>query len=148
MSSFTKPILLIFNNKGSSAITTEEFKYYLGAKNSNRYIVIPDKFPTDGNSLPPFAEILRIFVPRWSYMKASLVHDALCVHYHINSKTQDGYEYSELINQRQVDLIFKEALEVLGAGKILVFIRYHTVRTFQILKAAWMELTSFLTGSK
>jgi hypothetical protein len=85
----------------------EDFRYYLGDKNSTGWVDIPRGFLTDGATIP------RIFwnlLPPWgTYGQAAIVHDFLCRYLTI---TKDGL--SVHITRKQCDEILLEAMVVLG----------------------------------
>lgn len=88
-------------------VVVESFKYYLGEKGSNNWIVVPRGYLTDGASVP------RVFwglIPPWgAYGQAAILHDYLC---EFLSITSNGYPMR--ITRQKADDIFCEAMAVLG----------------------------------
>lgn len=87
----------------------------------NKDITVPAGYFTDLASVP---RLLRWLVPvaNAKNRKASVVHDYLCTH---------GVELEIVDNQKQADLVFREALGASGLGKIKSGAMYYPVRTFQ-----------------
>jgi hypothetical protein len=90
-------------------LVDEDFVYY--SRLLGTTITVPEGFICDLNSIPrPF----WIFSPPSDYPEAGTVHDFL-------------YRYKE-VPRSQADAVYREALGVLGAGKVRQFIRYWGLR--------------------
>jgi len=103
------------------------FKFYVGAKEDNLWVVVPAGFLTDGATVPrPFWSL----IPPWgAYGQAAVVHDWLC---------EQGmlYHNGELvdISRSRGDAIFKEAMKVAGVGYWTRSVMYWAVRAFAKFK--------------
>ncbi len=129
MSEFTDlPIVqLSINGKKCSVYTG--FCYEIGNKGSRKMVSINAGDKSDGLSLPWFLLPIRLFSPRWHYLKATLVHDKLC---------QDLFYLDEngakiKISQRDIDREFRTSLIALGMNKYFAQAYYYAVRFYQIL---------------
>ena len=90
---------------------TQGFRYYIGAKDSNRWVDVPAGYLTDGASVP---KIFWGFIPPWgSYGQAAVVHDLLCEYLEI---TVDGVKQS--ITRAEADQILLEAMVVLNVPEV------------------------------
>lgn len=84
----------------------ESFKYYIGSKDSGRWVYIPLGYLVDGASVP---RCLWSSIPPWgAYGPATIVHDYLCEYLSI---TENGVP--KKITRKECDNIFFEAMEVL-----------------------------------
>lgn len=82
------------------------FRYYVGDKDSNKWVDIPRGYLVDGASVP---RILWGLIPPWGrYGAATIVHDILCEYL---SLTLDGRPCK--ITREQADNILFEAMRVL-----------------------------------
>jgi|ERR1700752_2442748 len=82
------------------------FRYYVGNKDSNKWVEVPRGYLTDGASVP---RILWAVIPPWGrYGAATIVHDILCEYL---SLTVDGKPCK--ITREQADNILFEAMKVL-----------------------------------
>jgi len=84
------------------------FIYCVGAEGSDDKIEVPDGFLTDFASVPRV--FWRIFPPTGKYGKAAVIHDYL-------------YRFPQNRTRAECDLIFYEAMVVLGVG----FVTRHTI---------------------
>ena len=86
-----------------------------------RQLVVPRGYFTDLASVP---QIMQVIVPvaNAKNRKAAVVHDYLCTH---------GVELEIVADQKQADKVFREALRVLGLGRVRSGALYYPVRTFQ-----------------
>lgn len=82
------------------------FRYYIGAKGSNRWVDVDKGYLTNGADIP--RALWSILPRRGEYDQAVALHDHLCD----NPRASTPYGFVPL-NRRQVDTIFYEALEVL-----------------------------------
>lgn len=112
MSSFTTPAIVKIKGSYNFELV-QDFEYYITDKNGEK-IVVPKGFITD------FASVPRIFwnviPPIGKYSKAAIVHDYM-------------YDFA-LKTKKEADLIFYEAMEVLGVPKWKRLIMYWAVRVF------------------
>lgn len=130
MSSFTAPLHLEPLDE-KTWMLVQDFKYYIGKKNSNRYVRVPAGFKTDFASTP---RILWSLLPPWGqYGKAAIVHDFLCIHKEITNVDEDGYTSTEEISRKEVDKIFLESMKVLGVNRATRYAMYFGVRAYAIL---------------
>lgn len=92
------------------------FKYHIGPKHDNRWIVIPAGYLTDLTSVP---KIFHSFVtPGGKHAPAAVVHDIL-LEYRCCIKYTPGIGYKfELLSVKDVNDIFNEALKVLSIDEI------------------------------
>lgn len=123
------------------------FRYYLGDKYSGRWVFVPAGYLTDGASVP---RIFHSVVGPWGkHGQAAVVHDILCEYLSI---TQEGLPV--IITRKQANLIFLEAMEVLGVPAWRRETMYAAVEGYRIvgggeqpsntevkrkLEAAWEE---------
>ena len=117
MSHFHSALILKAVNNGWEVI--EDFGYT--SELLNKDIIVPKGYFTDLASVP---RLLRWIVPvaNAKNRKAAVVHDYLCTH---------GVELEIVSNQKQADLVFREALGASGLGKFKSGAMYYPVRTFQ-----------------
>ena len=114
MSSFTDPLIIEIQANGVCGKLLKEFDYHVGDEDSNVIVHVPAGFVTDFASVP--WGLWNIF-PKWGrYSKAAVVHDYL-----YRSKT---------VTRKEADLIFKEAMMVLGVPQWQVNLMYWGVRLF------------------
>ncbi len=144
MSSFTKPLRVEPLPDGKNFKLIQSFSYHVGSKSSRQVIKVPKDFITDFASVPQFLiailGIVSIFVghvyklpwfvvigvlavlgasllPNWGkYGKAAVIHDRI-------------YETHE-VSRKMADLIFLEAMEVLGVNIVERYVMYYAVRIF------------------
>jgi hypothetical protein len=113
MSSFTKPLICIVLDNMKYSIY-EEFEYHVGALGSEHRICVPVGFVTDFASIPRI--LWSILPPNGRYTKAAVIHDWMY---------QNAYNSKEY-----ADLIFYEAMLVLGVNKRIAYIMYNAVKIF------------------
>ena len=119
MSSFTKfnaPLNIQYHPVASKLlgvdhwVVTQEFIYYIGTENSNKWVLIPAGYLTDGASVP---KMLQLLLPPWgSYGQAAVLHDYLCEH----GEIMDGFDYS-FVGRRYIDGVLSEAMKVLNVSE-------------------------------
>lgn len=86
---------------------TTPFSFYIGSKESGRWIHIPAGYLTDGASVP---RLLWSIIPPWGrYGQAVVVHDFLCEYLSI---TENGRP--KRITREEADNILAEAMIVLN----------------------------------
>lgn len=112
MSSFTRPLILMYDSENNTWKTTREFSYHVGLEESDDIITVPAGFETDLASIPPIAEM---FIPKSGvYNQAAVLHDFL---------------YSTMTRTRkESDKIFLEAMKVLGVPWFKRHLMYRAVR--------------------
>jgi len=121
MSSFTTPLVVSPMPDGRKWRLVFQFCYGVGKKYSHDRITVPVGFVTDFASSPP---PVWFIIPPWGkYGKAAIIHDYL-------------YQTKQR-SRKEADLIFREAMTVLGVAKWRVFLMYYGVRIFGFL--AWHE---------
>ena len=114
MSSFTSPLIVSPLPDGRRWKLIEEFDYHVGSETSTWIVHVPAGFVTDFASVP--WGLWNIF-PTWGkYGKGAVIHDYL-------------YQ-SKLVSRAAADLIFKEAMGVLGVSEWKIDLMYWGVRTF------------------
>ncbi|MFA4917129.1 MAG: DUF1353 domain-containing protein [Syntrophales bacterium] len=114
MSSFTDPLCVEILADGVCGRLLKGFEYHVGAECSPDVIKVPAGFVTDFASTPFFSWILFPKTGLWT--KSAVLHDYI-------------YQ-SKLRSRHMADLIFKEAMEVLGVPRWKRDIMYLAVRTF------------------
>ncbi len=118
MSSFTRPLRVEITQREqvgrTLAVLLEDFSYHVGEEGSGDVVTVEAGFETD------FASVPRLFwwlcPPLGRYGKATVVHDW---GYVVQDRTRLAY-----------DLIFLEAMEVLGVVWWKRSLMYSAVRTF------------------
>ena len=92
----------------------EAFEYHIGAFPSDMIIRVPSGFLTDLTSIP---KCLQRWLPvDGEYAKAAVLHDYLYV--------------NAIGNKLLADVVFLEAMSVLGVGWLLRKMMYRAVRLF------------------
>jgi hypothetical protein len=140
MSSFTRfdARLLTSYDPHASAILGKDywlvelgFRYYLGDKDSTKWVDIPKYFLTDGASVPRF---LWNLIPPWGiYGQAAVVHDWLCEHLYICEQVADGTIVHTPITRKQCDQILYEAMQVLGVPKLNLYVIQAGVNLYRMV---------------
>lgn len=101
----------------------QAFKYYVGDKEDDTWIYVPQGFLTDGASVP---NIFWVLIPPWGrYGAAAVVHDFLCEYLTVwvrGVPTKVDREYA--------DKIFLEAMTVLEVPEWKRTVMYYAVRTY------------------
>lgn len=109
-------------------VVTKGFEFYVGQKQEDHFVYIPNGYLTDGATVPSF---LKRLVPTWgTYGAATIVHDYLCEHLEVVVKGQ-----RVKITRAESDRIFLEAMEVLGVPKWRRYPMYIAVRLYSKLVA-------------
>ncbi len=129
MTEFTELPIVRLSVNGRNCGVHKGFSYELGSKGSGNIVCINAGYPSDGLSLPWYLFPIRLFAPRWHYLKATLVHDKLCQDLFYFDK--DGLKIK--ISQRDIDAEFKTSLIALGMNKYFAQAYYCAVRFYQIL---------------
>lgn len=87
-------------------VLTKGFSFYIGNKESGRWVHVPAGFMTDGASVP---RAFWSLIPPWGiYGQAAILHDYLCEYLSI---TVDGQP--QPISRQYADELFNEAMKVL-----------------------------------
>lgn len=138
MSGFTRDplqLVLIDNADGRASIKAGRctwrlaapISYDVGAKDSGETITVPAGATTDYASVPRFA--WSIIPPDGPWLKAAVVHDFL---YRSRGTCELGGEVyrtrAKPYTRAESDAIFKEAMAVLGVGRVARGIIYGAVR--------------------
>jgi hypothetical protein len=84
----------------------------------NRELVAPIGFETDFASIPQFLKD-RIEV-NGKHREAAIIHDYLCIHH-----------LALGLSQYQSDLVFREAMQVLGESQWRIVLMYNGVKLYQ-----------------
>lgn len=113
----------------------DEFTFYTDQlpEEGKLWIKVPKAFKSDGATIPRW--LWSLLPPMGQYGQAAVLHDYL-------RKTYTAYldeAYGEPINAvelttKQTDLIFLEAMGVLGVGTFKKYLMYGVVRVYAILK--------------
>ena len=112
MSRFTEVLTVSPCTDGKRWITRKEFGYDIGEEGSGNSIEVPIGFKTDFTSVP---RPLWVFLPRWGkYGNAAVIHD-YCY-------------WKQSRPRKESDLIFREAMGVLGVPKWKILLMYWAVR--------------------
>lgn len=124
--SFTDPLDIRYDPAASKALGADHwrvlssFRYYLGEKYSEQWVMIPAGYLTDGASVP---RMLWNLIPPWgSYGQAAVVHDYLCENLQIMVAGKPT-----AITRTRCDEILNEAMTVLGVPAPLRWAIYHGV---------------------
>lgn len=114
---FTAPLCVQYDAEASRRLgadhwrVTQPFRFYLGEKDSARWVYVPAGYLTDGASVP---RAFWSLIPPWgSYGQAAVVHDIVCEYLSI---TVDGAPVP--VTRAECDRILLEAMEVLGVPAI------------------------------
>lgn len=126
MSSFTKfnsELHISYSKRASDVlgrdywVVRESFVYYIGAMDSNKFVIVPKGFLTDGATVP---WLLRLLVPRMGRLsQAAVLHDYLTETYYVKDVSSQGIRNLP-ITRKKIDEIFYEALRVLEVPKIQI----------------------------
>lgn len=113
--SFDKDVGIVYSEAQSKAkdkdlwVTDDEFTFYIGEVTDQKYVTVPKGFITDGATVP---RLLWGFFPPWGvYGQAAVTHDYLCT---TLSLTKNGDNPVLKISQNEIDLVFEQAMKVLG----------------------------------
>lgn len=122
MSKFTGTLTIEEIKAGKLWKIKEPIYYEVGYKDSNKFIIVPAGFITDGASIP-FP--IKTFLAVWgTYGRAAVIHD------YLYSLLRQGVPHEYAKSRKQADEIFLEAMEVLGTGFFLRYALYYSVRIF------------------
>ncbi len=111
MSRFTELLVVSPLSDGRNWVIRKDFGYAVGSEDSKEVIDIPIGFVTDFASVP---RPLWWLFPKWGkYGNAAVIHDYLY--------------WDQRYNKKKVDLIFREAMGVLGVNKLTSYILYRSV---------------------
>jgi len=115
MSSFTEPLIVEVTQRDKRPFkVVKKFTYEIGEKGSGDTVQVQAGFFTDGATIP---RPLNALIPAWGrHGKAAVLHDWL-------------YRNSNL-PRLDCDVIFKEAMEVLGVPRHRLLTIYLAVRAF------------------
>ena len=128
MSSFTSPLFVEEIGGGNWRIA-QEFDYAVGTEDSGIVIGVPAGFVTDFASIPQV--LWNILPPVGKYGKAAVIHDYLyCSGGRVITVPQAGRALKLYYSREQCDDIFREAMEVLGVGRIKRNLMWLAVRAF------------------
>jgi hypothetical protein len=124
---FTKPLVVRYvgeQQKRAIWEIQETFVYFIGSLDSEEYIEVPVGFQTDFATIPKV--MWSVFPPTGKYTKAAVIHDYLTANK--GRITIDGKV--RLFSKKESDLIFLEAMGVLGVSLPIRKMMYYTVRAF------------------
>lgn len=106
-------------------VTNEEFTYFIGPVQDQKYVTVPAGFITDGASVPRM--FWPIFPPWGVYGQATILHDYLCVHKQL---TKNGDNPNLRIGQEEIDKVLYSAMKALGTPVWKRAIIYAAVRFY------------------
>jgi len=133
MSSFTDVLRMDFLDDELEAKPFKivlPFTYYIDKLGGNLKVEIPPGFRTDFASVP---KLFRIVVPPIGrYGKAAVVHDYLCEYNIAWQLDEQGNWVYYAVSRKEADKIFRNAMEVLGVGKIKRNTMFWGVRLYSI----------------
>jgi hypothetical protein len=114
MSGFTEALVVSPLADGKTWVIVRHFGYDVGAENSGDHIGVAIGFKTDFATVPrPF----WIILPKWGrYGNATVIHDWLY--------------WTQTRPRREADVIFLEAMGVLGVSSLVKYPMYWAVRLF------------------
>ena len=120
MSSFTTPLLLEYLD-GKNWKLHQAFEYHIGQYPApiDQIVTVPVGFITNFVSIP--RPLWAILPPTGKYGKAAVIHDYLYAIHCINGRH---------ISRKEADLIFLEAMKVLGVPAWKRRAMYRAVRIF------------------
>jgi len=131
MSSFTKEPSVSFNHpKPGNVTTNESFTFYL-TDEGGEYVIIPEKFGSDGVSAPKKLYYILSNYDRRT-IKAGILHDFLYAH-----RTIMIGKHRRLCTQREADKIFFKAILVGG----LYWINTPLIAGEKLLGMKWLAST-------
>lgn len=109
-------------------VVLNAFEYYVGDKQDDIYVRIPQGYLTDGATIPkPLADL----IPAWGkYGAAAIIHDHLCEYLEVWHKGERRY-----VSRYEGDKIFYEAMKVLGVPCYKRVLFWCAVRIFSKFKA-------------
>ena len=131
-SSFREPLILKFldTNEEKRFEVVSNFTYYIDKLGGNLEVSIPIGFRTDFASVPRF--FWRVIPPIGLYGKAAVVHDYLCENKHAWQVSEQGSWSYYAVSRKEADKIFRDAMAVLGVGKVKRNIMFWGVRLYSI----------------
>jgi len=91
--------------------TLPGFRYYLGEKDSNRWVDVESGFITDGATIP--RAFWWLLPPIDEYTQCTTLHDKLCTTYTI-TELINGVEHQVPVTRKQIDAILQESMVVLN----------------------------------
>ena len=131
-SSFREPLILKFldTNEDKRFEVVSPFTYYIDKLGGDLKVSIPVGFCTDFASVPRL--FWMVIPPVGLYGKAAVVHDFLCENKHAWQVDSQGNWAYYIVSRKEADRIFREAMNVLGVGKVKRNIMFWGVRLYNI----------------
>ena len=124
MSNFTEPLILNYRPLSNLWRTEREFKYFVGDEESKDCVTVPKYFFTDLASIPWPASML---IPKsGKFNQGAVLHDFL---YSLLGEVVEPYNLKKR-TRAECDLIFKEAMRVLGVNGFKIILMFQAVRRF------------------
>lgn len=130
-SKFDSDAMLAFSDEASRELGKDYWRlfnslsYDIGYKGSDRKVIVPAGYLTDGASVP------RIFwwvvSPQGRHGAAAIIHDYLCEYLTVYDKAMPTP-----ITRKEADEIFKEALVNTGLSRSLVYSMFAAVSLYRI----------------
>lgn len=139
MSNFTAPLTITEVNKRSWKIA-RDLIYYIGNEHSGAWVHLPVGYTADGSSVPRFAWIFVGHQLRGPNASAGFIHDRLTRdHYYWALATVGSTTFVVPVpcSRARADQIYREALQVKGAGLLRRWAMWLAVRLFGW--KAWRE---------
>jgi len=117
MSSFTKELILRYDQEENVWVTNREFSYHVGTEESEDVVTVPKGFSSDLASVPWPATLL---IPKSGrFNQSAVLHDWLYNQRFIHGRSR-----------KECDQIFLEAMGVLGVVAWKRYMMYYAVRSF------------------
>lgn len=132
MSSFTEPLILKFldTNEAKRFEVVSPFTYYIDRLEGDLKVEIPIYFRTDFASVPRL--FWTVIPPVGLYGKAAVVHDFLCEYGTAWQRDASGNWSVYDVSRKEADQIFRNAMQVLGVGKVKRNVMFWGVRLYSI----------------
>lgn len=132
MSTFTEPLILKFldTNEAKRFEVVSPFTYYIDRLEGDLKVEVPIYFRTDFASVPRV--FWRVIPPVGLYGKAAVVHDYLCEHGTAWQKGDSGNWSFYAVSRKEADQIFRDAMAVLGVGKVKRNVMFWGVKLYSI----------------
>lgn len=104
----------------------EAFTYFLYENSLDSWVRVPEGFLTDGATVP--RAFWGFVPPTGKHGQAAILHDYLCEYLTISVNGVDTK-----ISRKDADVIFKEALILLGVSKFKASLMYSAVSLYRVL---------------
>lgn len=131
-SKFDSNAMLAFSEEGSHVLKKDYWRLYkplsydIGYKGSDRKVVVPAGYLTDGASVPRL--FWTVVSPQGRHGAAAIIHDYLCEYLTIYDRSVPSS-----ITRKEADEIFKEALVNTGISRPLVYAMFGAVSLYRLV---------------